>query len=95
MRVDRNKPRGYITKAKNSPAQENVSALYKYAVSKAKEVEDPRLPTLLSAKFGQEGTLRRLNIICKADVDREFDGSYVIRHRTFDGLYRNSAVKGK
>jgi hypothetical protein len=86
MRVDRGKPKGYITKVPPTVARDSVASLYQYAVTKAKAVNDPRLAILQAAQFGPEGTLSRLNIISRVDVDREFDGTFVARRRPFDSV---------
>lgn len=46
--------------------------LWQKAVDRSKELEDPRYPLLLRYQKTPEQILRKLNIICMNDVEREF-----------------------
>lgn len=52
------------------------TVLLRKAIAKAQQTSDPRLTSLQAAlRGGAEKTLRRMSIICEADIDREFGAS--------------------
>jgi len=61
----------------------NAASLYQEALRKADELGDPRGMTLRRAT-DKEQALRRMNIICPADITREFSKPFVVRSRAFD-----------
>ena len=74
METTMSKMRKYLRKPpqKSNKDGRKWKLLYKEAVSRAEQREDDRLSFLRQGSGSPEDTLRRLNVICENDLDREF-----------------------
>lgn len=69
--------RKYLRKSGKKKSDTGISwrLLHKRALSRAEELEDPRVRDLKHWASNPEKALRRLSIISEVDLEREFPGS--------------------
>lgn len=67
------KMRKYVNASKQSPLKPvKWGFLLQEAIRLAKETQDPRVSYLEGGLIDPEVTLRRINVVCKEDLKREF-----------------------